>query len=56
VVLATYLGSLVRLEVEAEGLLLKVDLPPEEAPRAGERVRLALPESAPFLKEVEEEA
>jgi ABC-type Fe3+/spermidine/putrescine transport system ATPase subunit len=56
VVLATYLGSLVRLEVEAGGLLLRVDLPPEGAPRAGERVRLALPESAPFLKEVEEEA
>jgi len=56
VVLATYLGSLVRLEVEAEGLLLKVDLPPEGAPKTGEGVRLALPESAPFLKEVKEEA
>ncbi len=51
VVLSTYLGSLLRLEVEAEGLLLKVDLPPEGAPSLGERVRLALPEAAPFLEE-----
>jgi len=50
-VLATYLGSLVRLEVEAEGLVLKVDLNPEEAARVGETVRLALPEAAPFVKE-----
>ena len=51
VVLATYLGSLVRLEVEAEGLLLKVDLPPEGVPAPGERVRLALPPEAPFVPE-----
>ena len=49
--LSTYLGSLVRLEVEAEGLLLKVDLPPGPAPGVGERVRLSLPEEAPFVKE-----
>ncbi|GLV49227.1 hypothetical protein TJA_23290 [Thermus sp. LT1-2-5] len=51
VVLATYLGSLVRLEVEAEGLALKVDVNPLEATRLGERLRLALPEAAPFVKE-----
>ncbi|GIW35219.1 ABC transporter ATP-binding protein [Meiothermus sp.] len=51
--LATYLGSLVRLEVEVEGegLLLKVDVPPVGAPPMGERVRLCLPEKAPFVKE-----
>ncbi len=51
VILATYLGNLVRLEVEAEDLLLKVDHPPEGAPGTGERVRLALPGTAPFVKE-----
>ncbi|MDM7323527.1 MAG: ABC transporter ATP-binding protein [Thermus sp.] len=51
VVLTTYLGSLVRVEVEAEGLVLKVDLPPGRAPGPGEQVRLALPEEAPFVKE-----
>ncbi|MFN4074094.1 MAG: ABC transporter ATP-binding protein [Thermus sp.] len=51
VVLATYLGSLMRLEVEAEGLLLKVDLPPGRVPGPGERVRLGLPEEAPFVRE-----
>ncbi|WP_460171102.1 ABC transporter ATP-binding protein [Thermus sp. FJN-A] len=49
--LATYLGSLVRLEVEVDGLLLKADVPPEEAVGMGERVRLRLPETAPFVKE-----
>ncbi|WP_022799034.1 ABC transporter ATP-binding protein [Thermus islandicus] len=51
VTLATYLGNLVRLEVEAEGLLFKVDLPPEGAPGMGEWVRLSLPETAPFVRE-----
>ncbi|MBW6395892.1 ABC transporter ATP-binding protein [Thermus sp. SYSU G05001] len=51
VVLATYLGSLVRLEVEVEGLVLKVDLPPGRVPALGERVRLGLPEEAPFVRE-----
>jgi ABC-type Fe3+/spermidine/putrescine transport system ATPase subunit len=49
--LATYLGSLLRLEVETEGILLKVDLNPQEEVRAGDRLRLALPEAAPFIKE-----
>ena len=51
VALATYLGNLVRLEVEAEGLLLKVDVSPEGAPEVGAQVDLALPEAAPFVKE-----
>ncbi|MEN2981605.1 MAG: ABC transporter ATP-binding protein [Thermus sp.] len=51
VLLATYLGSLVRLEVEAEGLRLQVDLPPGAFPQVGERVRLALPGEAPFVGE-----
>ncbi len=53
VVLATYLGNLARLEVEVEGegLLLKVDTSPEGAPEMGAQVGLALPEAAPFVKE-----
>jgi ABC-type Fe3+/spermidine/putrescine transport system ATPase subunit len=47
VVLATYLGSLVRLEVEAEGLLLKADLPRAPCPLPGSGCGSACPRRPP---------
>ena len=46
--LAAYMGSIVRLEVEAESLVLRLDAPPL-APPVGTEVGVGLPEEAPFF-------
>jgi ABC-type Fe3+/spermidine/putrescine transport system ATPase subunit len=51
VLLATYLGSWVRLEVRTEDLTLQVDVLPELAPEPGSAIRLRLPPEAPFIEE-----
>lgn len=54
VVLSTYRGSWVRLEVEAEGLTLKIDHPLEGVPQVGQEVTVHLPPKAPFVPEEEQ--
>jgi spermidine/putrescine transport system ATP-binding protein len=53
--LVTYLGPWIQLEVDVDGLVLKLEVPATQPVRPADRVGVALPEEAPFFAESAEE-